>query len=232
VGAGLALAILWGGLVLTFSQSSFAGLLLGLAVLGALRWGTRRALAVAGAMVAVGAAVVLLAPGLINLELSGSDDLDSATSGRYDLVAGGVALAGDRPLLGHGSGSFAREYRRAEDASAQRASSASHTTPITVAAEQGRRRPGRLPGARRARPRPPRARRARVARPDGHPRGVLRAAGAHDALRGVPRGPADVDAARGRHGARGGGGPERSRAPRGRAAGAGGGGAPAGCAAA
>jgi O-antigen ligase len=137
VGAGLALAILWGGLVLTFSQSSFAGLLLGLAVLGALRWGTRRALAVAGAMVAVGAAVVLLAPGLINLQLSGSDDLDSATSGRYDLVAGGVALAGDRPLLGHGSGAFAREYRRAEDASAQKATSASHTTPITVAAEQG-----------------------------------------------------------------------------------------------
>jgi len=136
-GAALGLAVLWGGLVLTFSQSSFAGLLLGLAVLGALRWGTGRALAVGGALVAVGAAVVLLAPGLINLELSGSDSLDSATSGRYDLVAGGVRLAADRPLLGHGSGSFAREYRRAEDVSAQRATSASHTTPMTVAAEQG-----------------------------------------------------------------------------------------------
>jgi len=135
--AALGLAVLWGGLVLTFSQSSFAGLLLGLAVLGALRWGTRRALAVGGVLVAAGAAVVLLAPGMINLELSGSDSLDSATSGRYDLVAGGVGLAAERPLLGHGSGSFAREYRRAEDVSAQRATSASHTTPITVAAEQG-----------------------------------------------------------------------------------------------
>jgi O-antigen ligase len=74
---------------------------------------------------------------MINLDLSGSDSLDSATSGRYDLVAGGVGLAAERPLAGHGSGSFAREYRRAEDASAQRATSASHTTPITVAAEQG-----------------------------------------------------------------------------------------------
>ncbi len=137
VAAAVALAVLWGGLVLTFSQSSFAGLLLGLAVLGALRWGTGRALAVGGALLAAGAAVVLLAPGMINLELSGSDDLDSATSGRYDLVAGGIRLAADRPLAGHGSGSFAREYRRAEDASAQRATSASHTTPITVAAEQG-----------------------------------------------------------------------------------------------
>ncbi len=135
--AALLLAVLWGGLVLTFSQSSFAGLLLGLAVLGALRWGTRRALAVGGTLVAAGAAVVLLAPGMINLELSGSDSLDSATSGRYDLVAGGIGLAADRPLTGHGSGSFAREYRRAEDVSAQRAASASHTTPITVAAEQG-----------------------------------------------------------------------------------------------
>jgi len=135
--AAVLLAVLWGGLVLTFSQSSFSGLLLGLAVLGALRWGTRRALAAGAALAAAGAAVVLLAPGMINLELSGSDSLDSATSGRYDLVAGGVALAAERPLLGHGSGSFAREYRRAEDASAQRATSASHTTPITVAAEQG-----------------------------------------------------------------------------------------------
>ena len=40
----LLLAVLWGGLVLTFSQSSFAALLVGLAVLGAMRWSVRWAL--------------------------------------------------------------------------------------------------------------------------------------------------------------------------------------------
>ena len=36
-----ALAVLWAALVLTFSQSSFAALLAGLAVVAALRWGLR-----------------------------------------------------------------------------------------------------------------------------------------------------------------------------------------------
>src|SRR5207245_479956 len=35
---GALLAVLWGGLLLTLSQSSFAALLVGLGVLGALRW--------------------------------------------------------------------------------------------------------------------------------------------------------------------------------------------------
>src|SRR5206468_3363651 len=62
---------------------------------------------------------------------------NSATSGRADLISGGARLFADRPLQGQGSGSFAREYRRAEHVSAQRATSASHTIPVTVAAEQG-----------------------------------------------------------------------------------------------
>jgi hypothetical protein len=132
--AGL-LAVLWGGLVLTLSQSSFAALLAGLAVLGGLRWGARRAAALTGALVAVGVVFVLAAPGAINLDLGDSRSADNATSGRIDLMEGGVRLAADRPVLGWGSGAFAREYRRAEDVSAQRAVSASHTIPITVAAE-------------------------------------------------------------------------------------------------
>ena len=44
-GCACALALLWAGLVLTLSQSSFTALLAGLAVLGALRWGAKRAAA-------------------------------------------------------------------------------------------------------------------------------------------------------------------------------------------
>ena len=42
------LAVLWGGLVLTLSQSSFAALLLGLLVLAGARWSPRWALVVGG----------------------------------------------------------------------------------------------------------------------------------------------------------------------------------------
>jgi O-antigen ligase len=135
--AVLVLAVLWGGLVLTLSQSSFAALLVGLAVLGGMRWSARRAVALAGVAVAVGAALVLLAPGALRLDLGSSRSADAATSGRYELVSGGVRLFAERPLQGWGSGAFARQYRRAEGVSAERATSASHTIPITVAAEQG-----------------------------------------------------------------------------------------------
>ena len=137
VAAAVVLAVLWAGLVLTFSQSSFTALIVGLAVLAGLRWKAGLALGAVGALVAAAAAVVLLAPGAINLNTDSGDGLDNATSGRYDLVAGGGRLASARPLAGWGAGSFARTFRREEAASEQQAASASHTIPVTVAAEQG-----------------------------------------------------------------------------------------------
>jgi O-antigen ligase len=135
--AAAGLALLWAGLLLTLSQSSFAALLAGLVVLAALRWAPWRSLAAAGVAVAVAAVLVVAFPGALRLDLSSNDSIDRATSGRFDLMRGGVELARDRPVLGFGSGSFSREYRRAQHASSERAVSASHTIPITVAAEQG-----------------------------------------------------------------------------------------------
>jgi O-antigen ligase len=132
-GCAAALALLWAGLVLTLSQSSFTALLAGLAVLGALRWGVARAAAVVAAFAVAGAVVVLAAPGAVGVDQSA----DAVTSGRSTLVAGGLELARDRPVAGWGAGSFRREYRRHEKTSSARASAASHTIPITVAAEQG-----------------------------------------------------------------------------------------------
>jgi O-antigen ligase len=133
----LLLAVLWGGLVLTFSQSSFTALLVGLAILGAMRWSVRWALALSAGALVVAVAFVALAPGVVHLDLGNSRSADKATSGRYDLIKGGLKLFKDAPLVGQGSGSFAREYRRAEHVSPERATSASHTIPVTVAAEQG-----------------------------------------------------------------------------------------------
>jgi O-antigen ligase len=137
VAGALLLAVLWGGLVLTFSQSSFTALLVGLAILGAMRWSVRWALILSGSALAIAIAFVALAPGAVHLELGNSKSADKATSGRYDLIKGGLKLFADAPLVGQGSGSFAREYRRAEHVSPERAASASHTIPVTVAAEQG-----------------------------------------------------------------------------------------------
>jgi len=132
-GCAAALVLLWAGLVLTLSQSSFTALLAGLAVLGALRWGARRAAVVVAAFALAGVVFVFAAPGLVGVEGSA----DNITSGRSALVTGGVDLARERPLAGWGAGAFKAEYRRQEKASGARASAASHTIPVTVAAEQG-----------------------------------------------------------------------------------------------
>jgi putative inorganic carbon (HCO3(-)) transporter len=129
VSAGL-VALLWGGLVLTFSQSSFAALLVGLAALAALRWGFPRVVAGVGLCAAI-ALVVTLALGI------GSEEIDDSSGNRLDLIGGGLSMVADRPLWGYGSGSFAERFRDREDASSRRAASASHTIPVTVAAEQG-----------------------------------------------------------------------------------------------
>jgi O-antigen ligase len=137
VAGALLLAVLWGGLVLTFSQSSFTALLVGLAILGAMRWSVRWALILSGGALVAAVVFVAVAPGAVHLELGNSKSADKATSGRYDLIEGGLKLFKRAPLVGQGSGSFAREYRRAEHVSPERAASASHTIPVTVAAEQG-----------------------------------------------------------------------------------------------
>ena len=58
------------------------------------------------------------------------------TSGRANLVSGGVHLFAQRPVYGYGSGSFPRAYREHVDTNGAPVS-ISHTEPITVAAEQG-----------------------------------------------------------------------------------------------
>jgi len=137
IGAGV-LAWLLAGLITSFSQSSIAALLLGMTVLAAYRWDARGTVYVAGALLAIVLVVVIAAPSSLHFGLKGSGGSTSnATSGRTKLIDGGLELFADRPLWGYGSGSFETEYKRHGSASAANAVSASHTIPITVAAEQG-----------------------------------------------------------------------------------------------
>jgi len=123
-------AVLWLGLIQTYSESSFLALLAGLAALAALRWSWRWT-AVATAVGVVGAvAVVLFAGGKSTI------NLNVLTSGRADLVEGGLELWTERPLWGYGSGGFQDAYREHRE-NKDKPVSVSHTEPVTVLAEQG-----------------------------------------------------------------------------------------------
>ena len=138
LGGAAVLGWLLAGLVTSFSQSSIAALLLGLAVLGGWCWGVRPAVYLSAGVLALALAFVLLAPASLHFGLKGSGgSAANATSGRTTLIDGGLELFAKRPLEGYGSGSFETEYKRHSHADAENATSASHTIPITVAAEQG-----------------------------------------------------------------------------------------------
>jgi O-antigen ligase len=122
--------ILIGGAVLA--------LLLGLALLAGWRWSVRGSLYASVGLLALGGALVVLAPASLHFGLKGSSGSTSnATSGRTKLISGGLELFAQRPLQGYGPGAFETEFKRHSDANAQSAASASHTIPVTVAAEQG-----------------------------------------------------------------------------------------------
>jgi O-antigen ligase len=77
--------------------------------------------------------VVALAGGSSNVSLS---RINIDTSGRANLVSGGIHLFAQRPVYGYGSGSFPRAYRE-HVRTRQVPVSISHTEPVTIAAEQG-----------------------------------------------------------------------------------------------
>jgi O-antigen ligase len=124
------LAILWCGLVLTLSRSSLGALLVGLGTLAALRWRVGRAVFVAAGVVLLAAAAIAISPTTFGL----NQGLNGASSGRPGLVSGGLDLFKSRPVWGYGSGSFSKEYSARHHGTAL---TASHTIPITIAAEQG-----------------------------------------------------------------------------------------------
>ncbi len=131
----VAIGVIWVGLATTFSQSSFAALVAGLAVLAALRWSLRWAAIACGAAALGAILFVLAAGGSLKIDLSSGGSVNKDTGGRANLVSGGAELFGNRPFLGYGSGAFSTAFRR--NAGGRAPVTESHTEPITIAAEQG-----------------------------------------------------------------------------------------------
>ena len=128
----------WLGLLISFSQSSFVALAAGIVVAVAVVWGRRATLA----LVALAAAtcVVVLAVPQVRHDLVGKSrsGVNRITSGRANLVGQGIRIAADHPVLGVGAGGFSREYAHRRGITGRDPKRvASHTAPITVAAEEG-----------------------------------------------------------------------------------------------
>jgi O-Antigen ligase len=129
------LFVLWLGLFVSYSQSSFVALTAGLLGCGAIVYGIR-GLVVLAACIVVLAAAGLAVPSVRDKLRSHSTS--SITSDRSTLTGTGVRLAADHPLDGVGLGGFLQAAKgRRGNANAKGAKGASHVMPITVAAELG-----------------------------------------------------------------------------------------------
>jgi hypothetical protein len=128
----------WLGLLISFSQSSFVALAAGIVVAVAVAWGRKATIALVA--LAAATAVVVLAVPQVRHELVGKSrsGVNRITSGRANLVGQGIRIALDHPVTGVGAGGFSREYaRRRGIVGKDPKRVASHTLPVTVAAEGG-----------------------------------------------------------------------------------------------
>jgi hypothetical protein len=122
-------AVLFAGLYFTYSQSSFLALAAGALALGACVWPWR---VTAGVLVAGAVA----AAGILAVEVAGSS-ANRASGGRSHLVELGWRVIRHHPVLGAGLGGFAKAAVAGTEHPYRLKGAASHTTPVTVAAELG-----------------------------------------------------------------------------------------------
>jgi putative inorganic carbon (HCO3(-)) transporter len=138
LGGTAAIALIWAGLFFSYSQSSFAALAAGVVLAAIFAWGRRLGLMLAAAVAVVVIAGALAVPNVRHDLFGKGSGGKSTTSGRGKLVRNGLRIAVHHPVAGVGIGGFTHAYadlthlRQREPASA-----ASHTTPVTVAAETG-----------------------------------------------------------------------------------------------
>jgi O-antigen ligase len=128
-------AVAWLGLLISFSQSSFAALLVAVFVLTAVVWRWKSLFALAAAILVLGG-LAATSPRLMHaLRHHTKAGLNGATSGRASLIANGIRIAKAHPALGVGLGGFEHAYSKRTHRTPRK--SASHNTPVTVAAEEG-----------------------------------------------------------------------------------------------
>ncbi len=131
-----AIALVWAGLYFSYSQSSFAALAAGVVLAAVFAWG-RRGAVLAGVVAVVVVAGALALPS-VRHDLTGHGGGKSTTSGRGKLIRKGAHIAVHHPVVGVGVGGFKHAYAELTHLKGKEPNAAaSHTTPVTVAAETG-----------------------------------------------------------------------------------------------
>jgi hypothetical protein len=126
------IGLLWTALYFTYSQSSMVSLVtavLAVSVVAADR--VNRRVLVVGTIIAVVAAAALVV-----VEVRG-EPVERATSGRFELVENTWKVFVDNPIVGVGIGAQPQASAAQDTAGRAAELNASHTTPLTVAAELG-----------------------------------------------------------------------------------------------
>lgn len=127
------LALMWAGLLFSYSQTSMAALLVVTLALAAVA-GERR---VRRAVLAVAAVAVLAATAYGGAKLVSGESLNHLTSDRLERVEQSLRVVEADPLLGVGIGGQPRASRILDRSDRPSSNFASHSTPLTVTAELG-----------------------------------------------------------------------------------------------
>jgi O-antigen ligase len=127
------LAVMWGGLLFSYSQSSMVALLV-VTVLLAVATGDRR---VRRAVALLTLAAALVGCGYLAVQVADGESLNRITSDRTNRVEDVLRVIEEHPLVGVGIGGQPRASRRLAGSERPTPNFVSHTTPLTVFAELG-----------------------------------------------------------------------------------------------
>jgi O-antigen ligase len=127
------LVIMWAGLFFSYSQSSFAALLIVTLALAVIT-GDRRVRLIVGVLAL---AAVLAGGAYVTVRLVDGESLNKITSDRTERVEDTLRVIEDRPFTGVGIGGQARASRELAGSDRPTPNFVSHTTPLTVFAELG-----------------------------------------------------------------------------------------------
>jgi hypothetical protein len=128
-----ALALLWAGLLFSYSQSSMAALLVVTLAIAAVTGDAR----VRRVVAAVGVIAVIAGAAFVAVKVGQGESLNRASSDRVARVKDTARVFAKHPLVGVGTGGQPRASRAAAHSARPSADFVSHTTPLTVAAELG-----------------------------------------------------------------------------------------------
>jgi putative inorganic carbon (HCO3(-)) transporter len=136
--ASCAIGVLWIGLYFSYSQSSFTALVVGVVVASLVSWRRRAATPLLVLSMLIVPVALVTPQARAKMSDGSKKDLSSITSARSTLVEHGIRIAVRHPVVGVGIGGFRRAYADLTGLSGRSLrKAASHTTPVTVAAEEG-----------------------------------------------------------------------------------------------